>query len=642
MRQLLASILLIAILGLPLVTLAEETPAASPVVPVLAAQDIEAFFDGMIPNRLRSEDIAGLTISVVKDGQIIFAKGYGYADVAAKKPVSPSDSLFRPGSVSKLITWTAVMQLVEQGKLDLNKDVNSYIDFTIPEAFGEPITLTHILTHTAGFEEAIKDLIASGDRKTDLGGYLKSHIPGRIYPPGKVPAYSNYGTALAGYIVERVSGKSFDEYSDEFIFKPLGMNNSSLRQPLPQNLVDKMSKGYTLASGEPKPFEVIDAYPAGSLSSSATDMANFMIAHLQNGKFGETQILKEDTAKLMHSRLYSMDPEMNGMAHGFYEQSVNGLRIIGHGGDTQLFHSNLHLILDKGVGLFLSYNSTGRNQSNLRDIVFESFMDRYFPAPASDALSAEGAKADVDAVVGSYLPSRRPETSIFRTISLLGQAQVSATEKGNIIVSMLNGSNGKPIEWQPIGNMTFREVGGTSTIVFRPDHSGALRLVMRYPFMTFTRVGKLESPTAVQVLAGFALGVMLLTLIFWPIGWYLRRHYDRPLALEPEARRRRLLVRIVFALNLAFIVGLGALVTSAFSSIDKLNDGLLPWLWTVQGVGVIATLGNLIVLYNGFKAWTDTKTGIWGKIQATLFVLASISLIWVVYLGNMLVFKSNF
>ena len=235
------------------------------------------------------DDIAGATISVVKDGKLLFAKGYGYSDYEKKKPVSAEETLFRPGSVSKLFTWTAVMQLVEQGKLDLDRNVNDYLDFKIPDAFGQPITLKNLLAHTPGFEEQIKDLFTVGSESPNLGAYLKTHIPARIYPPGTVPAYSNYGAALAGYIVERVSGRPFNEYVEENIFKPLGMIHSTFRQPLPPTLAPSMSNGYQLASDGPKPFEVVVPFPAGSMSSSAADMARFMLAHLQDGKLGDAR-----------------------------------------------------------------------------------------------------------------------------------------------------------------------------------------------------------------------------------------------------------------------------------------------------------------------------------------------------------------
>src|SRR5436190_1378916 len=220
----------------PAIEKQEASPAQAPQAPTqsnvheMTAADVESFLDGIVPLQLKQSDIAGATISVVKDGKLLFAKGYGYADVQKKQPVSAQETLFRPGSISKLFTWTSVMQLFEQGKLDLDRDVNEYLDFRIPEAFGKPITLKNIMTHTPGFEEQIKDLFTNKPGSPNLGEYLKTHIPGRIYPPGTVPAYSNYATALAGYIVQRVSGRPFEDYVEENIIKPLNMTHSTFKQ----------------------------------------------------------------------------------------------------------------------------------------------------------------------------------------------------------------------------------------------------------------------------------------------------------------------------------------------------------------------------------------------------------------------------
>jgi len=374
-------------------------PVAVPTGPhELTAADVEAFLDGIVPMQLANGDIAGATVSVVKDGRVLFAKGYGYADAASRKPVSADETLFRPGSVSKLFVWTAVMQQVEQGKLDLDRDVNEYLDFKIPEAFGRPITLTNLLTHTPGFEEQVKDLFSDGPAPPALGDYMRAHVPRRIYPPGTTPAYSNYGASLAGYIVERVSGRPLGDYIDENIFKPLGMAHSTFTQPLPAALAPNMSNGYKLGSDDPEPFEVVGPWPAGSLSSTAADMSRFVIAHLQDGRFGDAQILRPETAKLMHSRLFAMDPAANAMAHGFYEEPRNGHRIIGHAGDTTCFHSDLHLVLDAGVGFFVSYNSGGRGEGSPRTELWEAFLDRYFPYAPPDEPATASAKQDADSL----------------------------------------------------------------------------------------------------------------------------------------------------------------------------------------------------------------------------------------------------
>ena len=608
----------------------------------LTREDLEAFLDGLMPQQLATNDIAGATISVVKDGKILLTKGYGYSDVEKKTPVDPDKTMFRPGSISKLFTWTAVMQLVEQGKLDLDKDVNEYLDFKIPEAFGKPITLKHILTHTPGFEEQIKDLFSFGQEAPNLGEYVKTHIPRRIFPPGTTPAYSNYGTTIAGYIVERVSGQPFNEYIEEHIFKPLEMNNSTFAQPLPKNLAAQMSKGYKLASDEPEKFEMVNAFPAGSLSSTADDMARFMIAHLQNGQYGDTQILKPETAKLMHSNLFALDDGAKAMAHGFYEQNANGYRIIGHGGDTIQFHSNLHLVLDSNVGLFLSVNSGGRGQSSTRDIVFNSFLDRYFPYTPEKIPALESAKEDAAAVSGSYLVSRIAHGSLFRLLAILGEANVTANEDNTISVSAFQDLNGKPKRFAEVSPMKFRDVNGQDTLIFKPDENGQMQMIIGYPFMVFKRIGLWQNAKILLPVLGVSLGIMLLTLILWFVSWFVRRHYGRKLAFSGLDWWLRIGVRLIFALNLIFLSALVYLAISATSNLDMLSDSGMKWFYLVQSIGIVGALGTLVVVYNAIRTWMNKDRGIWMKLQSTIFVLACFGFLWFVFAGNLLSITSQF
>lgn len=620
-----------------------DQPGNSPTgLDKMTATDVEAFLDGIMPQQLATNDIAGATISVVKDGKLLFAKGYGYADVENKKPVLPEETMFRPGSISKLFTWTAVMQLVEQGKLDLNKDVNEYLDFKIPEAYGKPITLKDILTHTPGFEEQIKDLFTFDKEPTNLGEYVKTHIPRRIFPPGTTPAYSNYGTTLAGYIVERVSGQPFNKYIEEHIFKPLEMNNSTFAQPLPENLAPNMSKGYELGSDEAKKFEIVNAFPAGSLSSTADDMSRFMIAHLQNGKYGESQILKPETAKLMHSRLFTLDDAANGMAHGFYEQTANGHRIIGHGGDTVQFHSNMLIIPDSNVGLFISLNSAGRGQSPTRDIVWDSFLDRYFPYTPEDTPTLETAKADAANVSGSYYTSRRADGSLFRLLAILGEATVSANEDGTISVSMFQELNGKPKKFREVAPMRFQDVNGQETIIFKPDESGQMQMVIGYPFMVFKRIGLWQNAKFMLPVVGVSLGIMLLTLILWVISWFVRRHYGRKLEITGLDWWLRIGVRLVFIIDLVFVATLVYLTISAMTNLDMLCDSGNKWFFMAQAIGVIGVLGTLVVIYNAIRTWMNKDRGIWMKLQSTVFVLACLGFLWFVFAGNLLSFTSTY
>jgi CubicO group peptidase (beta-lactamase class C family) len=275
-------------------------PSASPTGSTahdLTKADVDAGLDGFMPYALKAGGIPGAVVVVVKDGKPLTERGFGYSDVKTAKPVDPALTLFRPGSVSKLFTWTAVMQQVQAGKLNLDADVNQYLDFKIPPRDGKPITLRNLMTHTPGFAETAKYLIEYDKKPVPLRSALARWVPDRIYAPGTMPAYSNYGASLAGYIVERVSGEPFDEYIQRHIFQPLGMAHSTFDQPAPPNLKPLMSKAYEFGSSDPKPYEVIPLAPAGALASSGDDMGKFMIAHLNNGG----PLLNPATAQLMHA-----------------------------------------------------------------------------------------------------------------------------------------------------------------------------------------------------------------------------------------------------------------------------------------------------------------------------------------------------
>lgn len=609
----------------------------------LTAVDVEAFLDGIVPLQLDREDIAGATVAVVKDGKRLFAKDYGYADVKHKQPVT-AETLFRVGSVSKLFTWTAVMQLVEQGKLDLGKDVNEYLDFKIPEAFGQPISLKNILTHTTGFEEQLKDLFIADKRSPNLGNHLKTHIPKRIFAPGTTPAYSNYAAALAGYVVERVSGQPFNDYIQQNIFKPLGMTSSTFAQPLPPEFLPLMSNGYVLASDEPKEFETVGAFPAGSLTSTAGNMSKFMLAHLQEGRLGKAQILKPETTRLMHSRAFGLDPAANAMAYGFYEESRNGQRIIGHGGDTIYFHSDLHLLADAGVGFFVSYNSIGRGQIFQQMILWDAFLNRYFPAPPFNSPTLDSAKNDALAVSGNYMISRRSE-SLFKSLALLGEATVSANEDDTISVGemsgLMNDANGKPKRWREVTPMTFRDINGQDSLVFKPDQNGRMQ-ILPYPIMVFQRVGLGENSRILLPVAGLSYFIMLLTLLLGFIAWLVRRHYGQQLKLTTLECRLRWGVRIIFALNLVFIVTLSGFLISASKRLELFSDSGNIWIWLIQSIGVLGAVGSIVVFYNAVYTWTSKRYQIWGKLQATMFALACLGVLWLVFAGHLLSFNSNY
>ncbi len=616
-------------------TEAPSQPAAAPTAPApLTAADVGAFLDGLVPLQLERNDVAGAVVVVVKDGKVLFSKGYGYADREKKKPVSDSDTLFRPGSISKLFTWTSVMQLVEQGKLDLDRDVNEYLDFKIPATQAKPITLRNIMTHTPGFEETAKDLfVAHPQDMMPLGKYLADHMPERIFPPGTTPAYSNYATSLAGYIVQRVSGEKFEDYVAAHIFQPLGMTHATFAQPLPDALKPLMSQGYKLGSGKPQEFELVVPAPAGALSVSGQDVARFMIAHLQDGEYNGQRILRPETVQLMHSRQFGVSPELNGMCLGFYEETRNDQRTIGHGGDTMWFHSDLHLVLPQNLGFFVSVNSAGRGEGDLRDPLWRNFMDRYFPYQASAANPPASKMADAKTVSRTYLSSRRPETNFLRVPLYIGQVTVSANSDGTIQVSGIKDLNGQPKRFEEIAPSVYRDVNGQAKVAFVKNAAGGLTAVSDFPAIVYDTIPWYQNQTFILIVLVGCTAVFALTIIFWIVAALVRWHYERKLELAPGLLWLRTATRIVCVIDLAAFTIWAVLFARLLGDITR-TAGMDPWFHLAQAVTIVGVLVTILALVNAILAWVSVRWW-WSKVWETLIALACLGFIWIAVFGHL-------
>jgi CubicO group peptidase (beta-lactamase class C family) len=574
--------------------LASAAPAA--VRGVRDRAELEAFIDGIMAANLRDKHVAGATVAVVKDGAVLFTKGYGYADVAKRRPIDAERSLFRIGSTSKLFTWTAVMQLVEQGKLDLDADVNRYLDFKIPETYPQPITLRHIMTHTPGFEEDARDLISDDSTKVPaLGGWLATHIPGRVRPPGTFSSYSNYATALAGYIVQRASGLPFDDYIDQRVLAPLGMTQTTTRQPLPSRLRGDMSEGYVWGGGAymPKKFEIVEPAPAGSMASSATDMAKFMIAHLNSGEVNGQRVLSDSTAKLMHARAFGHDPRIPGFALGFYEKTSHGVRIIGHGGDTQWFHTDLALIPDEKVGVFVSYNTNTGGELSFAQFLTQ-FLDHYYPTPPSVVVMPADATQQAQRVQGEYEFNRHSYSTFQKAMGLAGSIRISA-DSGRLVMNSPLGAS----RLLPVGPLLYREELGDGLVAFQADSSG--RILRGFfgpaPMMTMERVPFSQSVMLHWLILGLGLIVFVGTVLA-AIGRSLRRRFG-------EARREdvlpgRWLLVTASVLQIMFIV---VVLSIASASGGGLLNGPLTSLKIALALPVIGTICVLGAAYFASRQW---------------------------------------
>lgn len=620
----------------PLISAPSPPPANVPVVapqaspaPELSKADFETFLDALIPSQLRNRNIAGAVISVVKDGQVLFQKGYGYADVEEKKPVLPDRTLFRPGSISKLFTATAVMQLVEQGKLDLDRDVNDYLDFPIPKTYPEPVTLRQLLTHTGGFEETLKNLfVAHESDMKPLRTYLVNQMPARIFPPGKIPSYSNYGFTLAGYIVERVSGEKLERYIENHILKPLGMNNSTFDQPLPPQLAPQMSKGYLSASKKPRDFEFVQAAPAGALTTTAADMTRFMLALLQNGTVDGVSILKPETVRQMETRQFEFHPMLPGLGITFMEYLIDPVRIIAHGGDTVYFHSDMILVSDAHVGYFLSYNSLGKDVGGGRGEVFRTFVHRYFPSagqPEGD-VDPNTAKSDGGAVSGFYDGTRRAETTFLRILSLVDQFKVSSDKEGVLQIDGMKNQSGELKRWREIAPLIYREADGFERIGFRRDASGVVGEMLPFPAIyEGQRLPWYASKIFIGLLIGGSLLVALLTVLLWPVAVIIRKRYQRPLFRTKSDRILYFFSRIVCLAEVLFILAPMIALSQGLEHIIIFGDAINPWLQAFHVIGWILMAGVVLLIVAAVRFVRLPGHRLWFRVHAILLAIGGIA-----------------
>lgn len=593
--------------------------------------ELEAFVDNYLAEQMTAYQVAGAAVSVVQDGRIILAKGYGYADVENQIPVDPDKTVFRIGSISKLFTWTAVMQLVEQGKLDLDADVNTYLDFTIPDTFSDPITLNHLMAHTPGFEDRyFSQMSASDDQITPTGEWLRTHIPARVRPPGEVSAYSNYGTALAGYIVERVSGLPYDEYVEKNILVPLDMTNSTSRQPVPVELAPNVSVGYEFVDGQyqAQPFELVNVVPAGGFSSTASDMAHFMIAHLQNGKYEEREILQTETAQQMHTQHFTHDPRIPGWAHGFMEINANGQKIIGHSGDTVLFHNFIMLLPEQTLGVFITTNSASGAEITIPFVA--EIMEHYFPQAVSPLTSStEDFAQNAERFTGSYYATRMSYTTPEKLIALLTAVTIRA-DKNSLTFSSVFGEQ-HFVEIEPL---VFRQVDDDTLLIFKEDEQGniAIAFYSLFPDMALEKNSWYEIPLFNFSVLGSSLLLFLSFLFPLPVRLYKSRTNT-----GNKSEKRLYQLSQVSAGVMAFLsLLISGVVIVSFQNFVNLLTGVMS-LWIIIQVSsvFVALLTVVSTVFMALICIRKTGSLLW-RIHYLLVVLAGLGFTWFLYFWPLL------
>ena len=605
---------------------------------------IEAFFDGIISTHMKENKSPSGTISLVYRDRIIFSKGYGYQNIEKNIPVVADQTMFRPGSVSKLFTWTAVMQLKEQGKLDLDTDVNTYLKtFKIKDTYpGQPITLRHILTHTPGFEDGgLGYLIISDiDKAISLRDAMEKYQPKRVNPPGVQSAYSNYATSLAGLIVSNISGISFNEYIKKYIFVPLAMNHSSFEEPLPKELENNMAVGYAHEKGRftEKPFEIISSFgPAGALSATSTDMANFALAFLNGGSFQgnynvdgrnyTNRILQEATVTEMLTQNFSHDSRFPGMALGFYESSVNGNRLVGHGGDTQYFHSDLAIDLENDLAIFVSFSGTGG--SKVRSVIVPAFYNEFFPVDLAPLSISEDFNERANRYAGSYLFWRSNFSTIEKVFNLGGAVKVTPSSENTIIVSMGDESN----QFIEIDENLFQERRGKDKIAFQENENGEIigMIFDSLPFMSMYKASMWKGDSFNYLFIGLSVIVFLGVMLRLAYQWSNYR------SLPKEEKDATTSAIVAAGLNLGFFIfGIISLTVDG----DKLfSEGITPLMKFWLLFPILATIAGGYQMYQSVIVWKNNYWSMWKKIRFSIISLCCLFMIWFYHYWNILGFN---
>ena len=635
--------------GLPSFTLAAfakpnpTTPLSPAGQGLTNTQEFERFIDQFWGN-FKAAHIPGMTFVLVKDGKIFFSKGYGYANIEEKTPVIPDRTLFRLGSISKVLTTTAVMQLVEGGKLNLNEDINKYLKaFQIKNNNFKPITSDHLLTHTDGFDVAWT--IGGGTRceskMPSLEAFLRDHLPQQVRQPGEFYVYGDVGMSLAGYLVEVLSGEPFTQYVEKHILEPLDMRHSSFQQPLPTNLSPNLAAGYNYKNGRyiKTPFTCGKSSPTIGLSATATDMAHFMIAQLQGGSYGKQRILQENTVAEMNRQHFTNFPNhdgMSGSAYGFYERFQNNQRGLEHGGSMYGYSSQFFMLPEHNLGLFFAFNND--DTTNIRENLIVKFLERYYPEPKDKdplpqpKLTAESQQrlAQMD---GSYRFIRYPQHSLVKLwIVWFGpRPDLGLKTNSDGTVSVLP----RGTKWVEVEPWLLRYKDTNNYINFRRDGEGKVTNISlsNYVFITYDKLDWYETVTFQRVLFGFCVVMFLSAFWVWPIRGLIRNS-------SPASRVTgilRLLVGLIGILNVSFMIGMFLVILQIgywefFFGMPAIVVALLylPIFTTGMATGLPIV---------GWLAWQDKSWSIIGRVHYILIVLAAGVFIVLLNYWNLLGFR---
>jgi CubicO group peptidase (beta-lactamase class C family) len=604
-------VLLLAAAVLALSALAPASPAnAGPREPGslrptgLDPAEMEALWDPFFEREMADYSVPGAVMVAVRGNEVLFSNGYGYANLAGQAPMDPQTTILRAGSIAKTLTATAVFQLAEQGRLDLDADINSYLTrFKIPATFPEPVTTRQLVNMTAGFDtRAIGIRAASLGEIIPLEDYLAERMPPRVLPPGRYRRYNDHEIALAGYLVQVVSGMPYEQYVRTHIFEPLEMNDSSVY--LPDDLLPRAARGYPVGGGAQDPYPLnyyyLNTAPGAGFNTTATDMARYMSAHIQLGSYqrgdGSTgRILARDTALEMQANGFSHHPLLAGQANTFDEMFYEGQRYLRKLGGAPGMQNNLVLLPSEGLAFYLFTNTDGYGLRNewARKVI-ETYLSEAGASPVRTSRSqADNASISPENYTGFYrqVSDQTSQTTIVQVQALVNPdswLQVEANPGGSL---QIGGQT-----YTPVDPLLFENSSGGYT-AFELDEAGGATFLFqaRTPY---ERVSWIVTPEAQLGIFGFSLLAFLAVAVVFAVSLLRRRASGLALA------------GLAAALYLAFVIGLAIVMLPVATGGDIWQFSLEPSLAlrSLLAIPLATTLLALALLVKTLIDWRRSRS----------------------------------
>ena len=619
--------------------------------------EFEAFLDAYLAEQMETYHIPGVVFSMVKDGEVFFSKGYGYADLETQTPMDPEDSVLITASLAKIFAGVGVLQLNERGVIDLQEDVRPYFkDFPLKTNFDEPLTFANLMTHTDGFEARMIGVAAqTQDDLLPLGELLETYAPTQLYPPGKYMTYGDYASNLSGYLTQEISGVPFEQYMAENILVPLGMTSSSFYQPPSDEMLNREAVGYDYQNGHQEP--IVNFYtrygPSGGLRTTAADMNRFMLALLNGGEYEGARILNQSTVAALFTQQFTPEPGMSGITYEMFEHFENGQRALLRDGDGVGTRNRMILFPDENLGFFISYNS---DDSNLRLNIVSAFLDKYYPVTGSTTpIPMDGYQGRTRQFTGTYRYLQADVTTFGKSMLFFSQLiEVTATDEDYLSVvtrgmggdqsSVMGGFEGTSL-WVEVEPLYFERVDGKGQLAFVQDESGKIiQMISGQGYhATFEKLPWYESPTFQTVLIALAILLMVTmlisTLIFWPLGALIRQ-------LRKQSAQKPVSWGAVAARLWAALVA-GMTVLFLLRDFGVLYGGTLPqFVWgitpdmieSLQSMYLPVMLALALPIF-AILAWVKGWWKVSMRVYYTFVTLAVFAGIWWVNYWNLLGFR---